>query len=93
MEVLDATRVSSNLWLLEATAVGIGRPTLFIGVHGFGFYGARRMTQILPCELQMNMAMVGVRRVRDLDISMLNTRRLEHLLPLGSCMLNPHVEQ
>lgn len=72
---------------LGATAVGVGRPTLFSMAGGFGSYGVRRMIQILRRELQINMAMVGARRIGDLDSSMLNTRRLEHLLPQGSCKL------
>jgi L-lactate dehydrogenase (cytochrome) len=72
---------------LGATAVGIGRPTLFSMAGGFGSYGVRRMIQILRRELQINMAMVGARRVGDLDSSMLNTRRLDHLLPQSSCKL------
>ena len=72
---------------LGATAVGIGRPTLFSMAGGFGSYGVRRMIQILRRELQINMAMVGARRIGDLDSSMLNTRRLGHLLSQGSCKL------
>jgi L-lactate dehydrogenase (cytochrome) len=72
---------------LGATAVGIGRPTLFSVAGGFGSYGVRRMIQILRRELQINMAMIGARRVGDLDSSMLNTRRLELLLPQSSCKL------
>lgn len=72
---------------LGATAVGIGRPTLFSMAGGFGSYGVRRMIQILRRELQINMAMIGARRIGDLDSSMLNTRRLEHLLSQGSCKL------
>ena len=45
------------------------------------------MIQILGRELQINMAMIGARRVGDLDSSMLNTRRLEHLVSQGSCKL------
>jgi L-lactate dehydrogenase (cytochrome) len=72
---------------LGATAVGIGRPTLFSMAGGFGSYGVRRMIQILRRELQINMAMVGARTIGDLDSSVLNTRRLERLLSRGSCKL------
>jgi L-lactate dehydrogenase (cytochrome) len=72
---------------LGATAVGIGRPTLFSMAGGFGSYGVRRMIQILRRELQINMAMVGARRVGDLESGMLNTRQLEHLLSQHSCKL------
>lgn len=72
---------------LGATAVGIGRPTLFSMAGGFGSYGVRRMIQILRRELQINMAMVGARNVGELDASMLNTRQLEHMLSSGCCKL------
>jgi len=72
---------------LGATAVGIGRPTLFSMAGGFGSYGVRRMIQILRRELQINMAMVGARRIGDLSSGMLNTRRLEHLLSRDSAKL------
>ena len=73
---------------LGATAVGIGRPTLFSSMAGgFGSYEVRRMIQILRRELQINMAMVGARKIGDSNSSMLNTRRLEHLPSQGSCKL------
>ena len=72
---------------LGATAVGIGRPTLFSMAGGFGSYGVRRMIQILRREVQINMAMVGARKVGELDSSMLNTRQLEHMLSMGCCKL------
>ena len=72
---------------LGATAVGIGRPTLFSMAGGFGSYGVRRMIQILRRELQINMAMIGARRVGELDIGLLNTRRLEQMLYRGCSRL------
>jgi L-lactate dehydrogenase (cytochrome) len=72
---------------LGATAVGIGRPTLFSMAGGFGSYGVRRMIQILRKELQINMAMIGARSIGELDASMLNVRQLEHMLPSGCCKL------
>jgi len=72
---------------LGATAVGIGRPTLFSMAGGFGSYGVRRMIQILRRELQINMAMIGAQNISELDSSMLNTRQLEHMLSSGCCRL------
>ena len=72
---------------LGATAVGIGRPTLFSMAGGFGSYGVRRMIQILRRELQINMAMIGARDFGGLDASMLNTRQLEYMLSSGYCKL------
>lgn len=72
---------------LGATAVGIGRPTLFSMAGGFGSYGVRRMIQILRRELQINMAMVGARTVSELDRNMLNTGRLERMLSEAFCRL------
>jgi hypothetical protein len=56
-------------------------------------YGVCRMVKVLRRELRINMAMIGARRARDLDSSMLNTRRLKHLLARSSCKLQPHTEQ
>jgi L-lactate dehydrogenase (cytochrome) len=72
---------------LGATAVGIGRPTLFSMAGGFGSYGVRRMVQILRRELQINMAMIGARNIGELESGMLNTRQLEHMLSSSSCKL------
>jgi L-lactate dehydrogenase (cytochrome) len=72
---------------LGATAVGIGRPTLFSMAGGCGSYGVRRMIQILRRELQINMAMIGARDFGGLDASMLNTRQLEYMLSSGYCKL------
>lgn len=71
---------------LGATAVGIGRPTLFSMTGGFGSCGIRRMIQILRRELEINMALLGARNVHELERSMLNTRRLEHMLS-NTCKL------
>jgi L-lactate dehydrogenase (cytochrome) len=68
---------------LGATAVGIGRPTLFSMAGGFGSHGVRRMIQVLRRELQINMAMVGARNIGEIDGSMLNARQLEHMLSFG----------
>jgi L-lactate dehydrogenase (cytochrome) len=68
---------------LGATAVGIGRPTLFSMAGGFGSHGVRRMIQVLRRELQINMAMVGARNIDEINESMLNARQLEHMLSFG----------
>ena len=72
---------------LGATAVGIGRPTLFSMAGGFGSYGVRRMIQVLRRELEINMAMIGARNIDELDSSMLNTRQLEYMLSSDYCKL------
>ncbi|KAK6003262.1 hypothetical protein QM012_001107 [Aureobasidium pullulans] len=71
---------------LGATAVGIGRPVLFSMSGGYGEHGIRRMVQILRNELQTNMAFIGARNVRDIERSMINTRKLERNM-VGSVKL------
>ncbi|KAF2165337.1 hypothetical protein M409DRAFT_67202 [Zasmidium cellare ATCC 36951] len=65
---------------LGASAVGIGRPTLFSMSAGYGHYGIRRMIQLLRKELQTNMAFLGAKTLADLRPDMLNTKRLERML-------------
>ncbi|KAK4503249.1 hypothetical protein PRZ48_006677 [Zasmidium cellare] len=65
---------------LGASAVGIGRPTLFSMSAGYGHYGIRRMIQLLRKELQTNMAFLGAKSLADLRPDMLNTKRLERML-------------
>lgn len=70
---------------LGANAVGIGRPVLFSMSGGYGYYGVRRMIQILRKELQTNMAFLGARRVEDLRPDMVNVNALERrIVPSSS---------
>lgn len=71
---------------LGATAVGIGRPTLYSMAGGFGAYGVRRMIQILRREIELNMAFVGAKSVNELHPGLLNARQLDNMLS-QSCRL------
>lgn len=71
---------------LGATAVGVGRPVLYSMSGGYGEYGVRRMIQILRNELQTNMAFIGASNVREIERSMINTKKLEKMM-VGSVKL------
>ena len=65
---------------LGATAVGIGRPTLYSMSGGYGEHGVRRMIQILRNEVQTNMAFIGASNVAEIKREMVNTRKLERMM-------------
>ncbi|KAH0291726.1 L-lactate dehydrogenase [Aureobasidium namibiae CBS 147.97] len=71
---------------LGATAVGIGRPVLYSMSGGYAEHGIRRMIQILRNELQTNMAFIGASNVKEIERSMVNTRKLERMM-VGSVKL------
>jgi L-lactate dehydrogenase (cytochrome) len=62
---------------LGATAVGIGRPVLY-GLASYGQAGVERVLDILRDEMEMNMRLVGVRRLSDLTPTHVDARSLGH---------------
>ncbi len=71
---------------LGATAVGLGRPTLFSMSAGYGEAGVRRMLQILRQEIEMNMVFLGATSLKGLRPEMVNASRLERDM-IGSVKL------
>ncbi|GAB1194955.1 hypothetical protein APSETT444_004207 [Aspergillus pseudonomiae] len=70
---------------LGATAVGLGRPTLYSLAAGYGEQGARRAIEILRQEIESNMIFLGVRNLKELGPHLLNTARLERdVVGIGS---------
>ena len=67
---------------LGATAVGMGRPFVSALTVG-GREAVKALTHMIHSELATNMALVGAREVGEIDISMLNTRRLERDLTVA----------
>lgn len=61
---------------LGATAVGMGRP-FFHALAVGGEEAIQYMLEILRTELQTNMALAGVKTVKEIGPELLNTRRLE----------------
>ncbi|KAB8274508.1 FMN-dependent dehydrogenase-domain-containing protein [Aspergillus minisclerotigenes] len=62
---------------LGATAVGLGRPTLYSLAAGYGEQGVRRAVEILRQEIESNMVFLGVTNLKELGPHLLNTARLE----------------
>ncbi|KAL2075215.1 hypothetical protein VTL71DRAFT_157 [Oculimacula yallundae] len=62
---------------LGATAVGLGRSSLYSMTAGYGEAGIRHMVQILRTEIETCMSMLGARNLAELVPDMINTRRLE----------------
>lgn len=62
---------------LGATAVGLGRPSLYSMTAGYGEDGFRHMVQILRNEIETCMAMLGARSLAELVPEMVNTKRLD----------------
>jgi len=67
---------------LGATAVGIGRPTLY-GLAAYGQEGVERVVEILKEEFGMVMGLMGAPSVKDIKPEMLITRNLtDHFVPV-----------
>ncbi|PHH62235.1 hypothetical protein CDD81_7295 [Ophiocordyceps australis] len=60
---------------LGATGVGIGRPFLY-AMSAYGQPGVERAMQLLKEEMEMNMRLLGCRRIADLNPSLVDTRSL-----------------
>jgi len=61
---------------LGATAVGIGRPSLY-SLAGYGQEGVEKMIQILKGELEMTMRLMGTPRIEDIKPNMVDIRNLD----------------
>ncbi|KAL6233147.1 hypothetical protein BDW75DRAFT_216025 [Aspergillus navahoensis] len=60
---------------LGAKGVGIGRPFLY-AMSAYGQPGVNRAMQLLKDELEMNMRLIGARKIEDLNPSMVDVRGL-----------------
>ncbi|KAI1331614.1 glycolate oxidase [Xylariaceae sp. FL0255] len=63
---------------LGATAVGIGRPSLYSVCAGYGEAGLKRLLQMLQFEIETGMALAGATSVTELVPELLNTERAEN---------------
>ncbi|KAL8383250.1 hypothetical protein RB595_006820 [Gaeumannomyces hyphopodioides] len=63
---------------LGASAVGIGRPTLYALTCSYGEQGVARLINLLRNEIETNMALLGASRLDELVPAMVNVERLEH---------------
>ena len=61
---------------LGATAVGMGRPFVSALAVG-GREAVAALVNIIRAELTSNMAMAGAKAIKEIELAMLNTTRLE----------------
>lgn len=75
---------------LGASAVGIGRPTLY-GMASYGQAGVEKVLKILADEMEMGMRLVGAPSIKDITPGMITVRNLgDHITPVPADELSAY---
>eukprot|EP00035_Acanthoeca_spectabilis_P025942 m.460580 g.460580 ORF g.460580 m.460580 type:complete len:520 (-) comp22071_c0_seq1:63-1622(-) len=75
---------------LGASAVGIGRPTLY-GMASYGQAGVEKVLKILADEMEMGMKLVGAPSIKDITPGMITVRNLgDHITPVPADELSAY---